>query len=340
MTAGIILAGSHVWRENALAALCPRALLPVANAPLITYTLAWLREANITRVVICANEDGHSLQAFLRDGQAAGLDLDYYEDRVPRGPAGCIRDAAHLAGAEQVVVVDGSIIPGVELRALLEWHARQQAAATVVVHRKAAASGDSEPWLDPVGIYVFTSRALEAVSATGFQDLKETLLPGLHRGSARVLTYASERPSPRVRGLASYLALQAAVLGRIGAGELHVEGYHWRNGTYLVPTARVSPGARVIGPVMIGPESVVEDGAIVIGPTVVGSQCVLKAGSVVTNSVLWDRSVIHERAGLGGCLVTTGVSLAAGAMRHGETCSNSSRVRACETHREEPRVEH
>jgi NDP-sugar pyrophosphorylase family protein len=321
MIAGIILAGAHLWRDDAFEALCPRALLPVANAPLIAYTLAWLKDAGITTVAVCANHGHRALQAYLQDGGSEALDLYYYQDRVPRGPAGCVRDAALLAEAGQFVVVDGSILPAVDLRALLQCHAQGDVAATVVVHRRARPAGESAPWLSPVGIYVFARRALEAVPALGFQDIKESLLPRLHRAGAPVVASPEDRASPRVHGLASYFAVQAWMLERLSAAELSIEGYEYRSGTCLHRSAWVAPRARIVGSVMIGPQSRVEDDAIVIGPTVIGGHSVLQRGSAVARSVVWDRCVVSDHALVDHCLLTTGAALARGAARHGALCA-------------------
>ena len=93
-TAAIILGGRHVWNEDAFAALGPRLLLPVANAPLVHYTLAWLRDGGVSRATLCTNRAVSLLHAFLGAGQEHACELYYCVDRLPRGPAGscdCLR---------------------------------------------------------------------------------------------------------------------------------------------------------------------------------------------------------------------------------------------------------
>jgi NDP-sugar pyrophosphorylase family protein len=320
MIAGIILAGAHIWRDGAFESLCPRWRLPVANAPLIAYTLAWLRDAGITTIAVCANHGNRALQAYLLDGGSEALDLYYYEDRIPRGPAGCVRDAALLMEADQFVVVDGSILPAVDLRALLQSHEQHEVAASVVVHCQARQTAELDPWLSPVGIYVFAGRALAEVPTTGFQDIKESLLPKLHRAGTPVVAFPEDRASPRVRGLASYFEVQAWMLERLQARELSVEGYEDQGGTCLHRSAWVAPRARIVGSVMIGARSRVEDDAIVVGPTVIGCECLLGRGSATARSVLWDGCVVSDHAVADHCLVTPGAVLAPGEARHGATC--------------------
>ena len=55
---GIVLAGTYQWGETAFESLLPRPLVPVAQVPLISYTLEWLRDGGVMDATICANSAG------------------------------------------------------------------------------------------------------------------------------------------------------------------------------------------------------------------------------------------------------------------------------------------
>lgn len=73
----------------------------------------------------------------------------------------------------------------------------------------------------------------------------------------------------------------------------------------LDPTARVDAGARLTGPVVVGPGAVIDAGATVIGPTVIGARSRVGSGAVVAQSLVADdvnvppASVIAHRAVFG-----------------------------------------
>ena len=90
---GIVLAGVHRWGESEFERLLPRPLLPVAESPLICYALRWLRDGGVRAATICANSESRFVRHCLKDGSEYGLDIRYFEDLTPRGPAGCVRDA-------------------------------------------------------------------------------------------------------------------------------------------------------------------------------------------------------------------------------------------------------
>lgn len=104
---GVVLAGVHQWDDSALDGALPRPLLPVVHQPLVGYSLQWLRDGGVTNDTVCANSDSRLVRQYLGDGACIGLDLAYYEDWTPRGPAGCVRDAG-LAAATSADVVPRS----------------------------------------------------------------------------------------------------------------------------------------------------------------------------------------------------------------------------------------
>ena len=317
MITAIILAGSQAWNEDPFESLGPRLLLPIANNPLFSHIVGWLKEAGVKTVTICTNEAGGLLQHHFGDGRQLGIDLYYCEDRLPRGPAGCSRDAAAVTCAEQYVVVEGSVIPSSDLLDLLAVHAKSNAAATVVVNQAQDGHECFGPHLSPGGVYVLEQRALQQVPPTGYQDIKEMLIPKLHRGHELVMACLLERPSFRVDGLECYLAAQGWVLQRACDGELSAGGYVRRDEAYIHRSARVADSARLLGPVMVGPETRVDDECVLIGPTVIGSRCTVGRGCIVGRSVMWDRCSIGEQATLDRCLITSGTCVEAGAAECG-----------------------
>jgi NDP-sugar pyrophosphorylase family protein len=322
----IVLAGTHVWQPNSFESLCPRVLLPLANQPLIVYLLQATRAAGLATVTLCTNDASGHLQAYLLDGSAQQLDLYYYQDRLPRGPAGCARDAAQFQVSDHYLVLDGSIVPTLDLGAALREHVRAGAAATVVVNAANEQEGAFGSHQSPTGAYVFSRGALEQVRSTGYQDIKEVLIPQLYADGLDVRTHVATAPVQRVYGLASYLSVQKWAVQRVR--DTAAESGYARTGEALVHgTAQVSPTARVLGSVMIGPDCVVEEDAVITGPTVLGGGSVIGQGAAVSRSVLWDCASVDAGARVDQCLVTSGVAIQAGSVRHGAICSFEGRER-------------
>lgn len=289
----VVLAGTHHWSGSTFESLGPRPLVPIALAPLISYSLRWLHHGGIRLATICANGTTRVIQDAIREGEDLGIGLRYYEDVTPRGAAGCVRDAGLLSGSQTLVVTDGTAIPSLDLAELIASHRRSAAAVTVVVHRDGSAGAPPAP----SGVYVFDRRVLDHVPETGFQDIKENLIPRLRRSGERVVAHEIPTFCPHVLNAQTYLEVNHWVLER----RTH-EGME-TGATLVHPTATVEPGARLVGPVQLGAGVRVLAGATIVGPTTIGDDSTIGADAVVARSVLWSRCVIGEGSVVHGCVI-------------------------------------
>jgi mannose-1-phosphate guanylyltransferase len=287
----VVLAGTHHWSGSSFERLAPRPLVPVALSPLISYPLRWLRAGGVPRVTICANGTTRLIEAEIGDGGRLDMEIGYYKDATPRGAAGCVRDAGLIADSETLVVADGTSVPTIDLGALLESHRASGAAVTAVVHRDRSASGRPTP----AGIYVFDRRALPHIAETGFQDIKENLIPKLHRAGERVAAHETEGLCPHVFNAQTYLAVNQWMLQRLSRDDGASPLVH--------PSARVETGARLVGPVQLGPRACVQAGATIVGPSSLGADCLVGPGALVARSVLWSGCMVGEGSVVHGCVV-------------------------------------
>jgi NDP-sugar pyrophosphorylase family protein len=315
---GIILAGVHAWGGDVLEHLVARPLLPVADRPLIVHILNWLTQAGIREASVCANSDTSSLRKSLGDGSRWSARLEYYEDVMPRGPAGCVRDAVAARDATECVVVDGTIIPDVDLVALLAFHRQSDAAMTVVAGAAGTERVGGDPaagGLQPLGIYVFARSAWEQVPPVGYQDIKEKLIPRLFDlGRAVVLHAVSASAAPRVTGVASYLAVNRWAVRRLAARLTPPERYARVGEAAIHQSAQLDPAVKLVGPVLVGPECVVRRGVIITGPTAIGSGARIGRGAVLSRSVLWSRCIIGEGAVVDQSILTDDACIEPGAV--------------------------
>jgi NDP-sugar pyrophosphorylase family protein len=96
-------------------------------------------------------------------------------------------------------------------------------------------------------------------------------------------------------------------------GDLSLSGYARVNGAWVDTSARVDPGARFVGDVLVGPGCVIDDGAMIIGPTTVGADCVIGEQAIVSRSAVWDRCRVGAGAHIDQCILTDDACLEPGA---------------------------
>ncbi len=294
---GIVLAGMQPWGEYPLETFCARPLLPLAGCPLVWYAIDWLRRGGVRLASLCANSTTSAFRQHLGDGSSLGMSLEYYEDQMPRGPAGCMRDAALMNGAQSLVVVDGTIVTNVNLRRLLESHFASGATLTVAVTGRGASDWGPHEAGEPVGVYVVSRTALEHVSATGYQDIKQALIPRLYERGGRVLPYVVKPgESRRVTGPASYLSVTAWVVDGLTRAGKPPEGYMSVGDGWAHASSRLHPSVRVVGPVLIGPGCTIERGVTLVGPTSIDADCRVERDAVISRTTVWSGSRVGARA--------------------------------------------
>jgi mannose-1-phosphate guanylyltransferase len=270
---------------------------------LLSYALSWLRDGGISDVAVCANRETQVLQSRLARHVPAGMSVAYYEDPMPRGAAGALRDAAAASDATTFVVTDGSAIPNVDIQDLLAAHAAGSGAVTVVVHAEAGRHGN--PGLQvPSGIYVFDRSVLGAIPERGFFDIKENLLPALYRAGQRATVYTAKSPSPRVLDASSYMAVNEWMVEQLSASVDGVEGYVRRGQALVHHEAVVAEDAVLVGPLLVGPGARVMSGAMIVGPTSIGREAMIGAGVLVSRSAIWRRCSIGDYAVADRCILS------------------------------------
>lgn len=290
----IILAGTYSWSGSVFESLRPRPLLPVAQTPLIDYVLGWLKASGIDHATICANGSTAPIRGHVKDGSRFAMQVQYHEDRTPRGAAGCVKDALGTLAARTLVVADGTAIPTADLTGVLAHHRATRACLTIVAQERRNAP-DGASLLQPAGIYVFERDALDVIPATNFQDIKETLIPRLYQAGKRIEVFAISNESPRVMDAASYLAANRWMVQRqVMAAESATRT--GKGAVLAAPGAWVDSTARLIGPVMLGASVRVLAGATIIGPTSIGEGSTVSRNAVIARSVTWDNCTIGEGA--------------------------------------------
>ncbi len=301
---GVVLAGVHAWGNCVLEDILCRPLLPVASRPVIWHTLRWICQGGVSSASICGNSDTGILRRTLAQGESIGIELDYSEDVMPRGPAGCMRDAAIGKQTDAIIVVDGTLVPCIDLKDVLRTHFESDAAVTLVVD--GAPSGDSATGeQQPLGIYVVARSVLETIPAKGYQDIKETLLPALHRRGARIVTHAVPASlAPRVTDAGSYLGVNMWAAERATLFGPAPEGYKPVGGGLAHFSAEIGPGAQLVGPVLVGPRTVIERDTLIVGPTSIGADCRIGPMAVISRSVTWDRCRVGKGTILDQCILT------------------------------------
>ncbi|MCD6205668.1 MAG: glucose-1-phosphate thymidylyltransferase [Candidatus Marinimicrobia bacterium] len=122
----LITAGGHGTRLRPITHTQNKHLIPIANKPILSYALDYVKEAGIREVGIITNKDGSEVKDVYGDGRQMGLAITYIPQERPAGLADCVRIAEPFIGTEPFVFYLGdNIIVGGIKRFIDEFHSRK-----------------------------------------------------------------------------------------------------------------------------------------------------------------------------------------------------------------------
>jgi mannose-1-phosphate guanylyltransferase len=320
---GMVLCAGLGTRLRPLTNRVPKPAIPVAGLPLVRYAFALLAGAGVRRAIV----NVHHLPREMADAaeaaaRALGIELAVSEEPVIAGTGGALREAAaHLAGAEAVVLVNGDVLFDVDLAAALADHRGSGALATMVllpmpegaryaaveldgrgaVRRIAGVFGPGGEGLSPwhfSGVHVLSPALLARVPAVPFEcDINRHVYPPLMASGAvrgRVVGgYWNDLGTP-----ARYLEATADLLrgevplARFPGADPFAGTRELAPGVRAAPSVRIDAGARLAGP------SLLLDGASVAASASVGPGVVLGAGAcvparaAVSDAIVWEGTAL------------------------------------------------
>ena len=326
MTEAILLVGGKGTRLRPLTVHTPKPMLPVAGVPFLTHQLARAKDAGVHRVVFATAYKAEVFEQYFGDGAELGLELVYVTEDVPLDTAGAIRNVADRLTSgpdEPVLIFNGDILSGVDLRSLVEAHSKRGADVTLHLTRVTdprpfgLVPTDAQGWVTAflekpqrpedivtdqinAGCYVFQRHRIDEIPTGRRVSVERETFPGLLASGAKVLGVVEQ---------SYWLDLGTPVAFAKGSADL-VLG---KVSSPAVPTAehRENPEALVLPGASIAADAVVDGG------TTVGAGAVVAAGAVVTGSVLDAGAVIGAGARVTDSIVGSGARIGAGTVLDG-----------------------
>ena len=296
----IILAGSRDFGRCPLTSRLPTALWPIVDKSAIEHLLHHLARQGIKQATVCSNGDVLLLKESI--ATTSSIQLEFLDEPLPVGTAGCIRDAAEGNTDELFIVFPAGIIspPGVD--SLIRAHRAGKSDLTVMLEPETE-NGNSEN--RSAGIYICQASVLEYIPNEGYCDIKEGLIPTMLQAGKTVHAAMLKKPLGTFHNRVGYLSaitnyLQNGCDPDIGLSQKKLNG---SKNIWLANSAKVETGARIYGPVVIMDEAVVSKEVIIFGPTIIGRNVNLGNNSLIVNSVLWDGAKVGENCEIQRCVI-------------------------------------
>jgi mannose-1-phosphate guanylyltransferase len=331
----VVLVGGQGSRLRPITYDVPKAMVPLRNQPFIDYMVSFLRAGGLESAVLSLGYLPDPIQAYFDGQDLGGFSIDYAVEDHALGTAGGIKNTEAYLDGGPVVVVNGDVLSGMDLRVAIERHRESDALATIVltsvedptayglvevdhdmlVHRflEKPAADEVTTNLVNAGIYVLEPEVLDMIPTGREVSIEREIFPYL-QAEGRLRAYVSSSywrdiGTPKSYLAASHDALSGAVGARQDFDYLQID-----------PSVASSKGVKVLPPVSIAVGCVLERGATVGGRSALGRGCRIGEGALVEGSILFDGvevepgavvrgSIIGPRARVGHDAIVRGLSV-------------------------------
>ncbi|PIS37895.1 MAG: hypothetical protein COT35_03600 [Nitrospirae bacterium CG08_land_8_20_14_0_20_52_24] len=321
----VILAGSPGTAIFPLANYYSKLSFPVANEPIIYHLLSFLEASHISEVMVVLSghpSGGGSIGRLFNDDRIEGMKVSVFEEKRPRGTAGCLKEVAGFIGSSPFLVISPNVFTGhLDLSEAFSAHHTQKAAVTVVVEKSNGfkkslenievgkdgrikrfhilhPSRDQRRILLPAGFYIFNPIVLDHIPDKGYMDIKEQLIPELGHKGFRIYAYELSNPVKKLDSLSDYFQLNRDLLsnGFMGGNHNGSSKSEIMERVWVGKNVRISPKAYLLGPVVIGRNCTIEDYAQIIGPASIGDGTRIGKDVLVRESIIWEKAELSSNS--------------------------------------------
>ncbi len=317
----IILAGGAGTRLRPLTYARRKELVPVVNRPLLEYRLRGLQEHAVEDVIIACSRGTNEIEAHFGDGAQLGLRIHYsYEDR-PLGSGRAVKEAARAFGATGTLVVcNGDIITNVDLTAMIARHRGTGATLSMSlapVHDpwdygvaevddslaissfvEKPPKGEEPSNLINAGTWLWEPEMLDRIpdDETAVRDgfSERVLFPGVIADGLRVQGF-TEDLWVDVGSPERYLIATRLLLERQTAAA--------NNNVLGADVAQVGQGVVFEGLVALGEGATIGDRVRIIGPTVIGPNTVIGPDAIIEGTAIWESAKVGSGARIVNCII-------------------------------------
>lgn len=297
----ILLATGETDKLRPLTNTIPAPMLPVANRPVMVYTVEMLARQGFKQMLVSLYHLGGSVEAYFGDGRRWGVAIEYSLQREPWGSAGALKWAERSL-TERFMVFPADAIIDLDVQAVLAQHQSQQSLATLVLQTKGngqplfvTADGrltldedavSQSPCLYHTGVCIFEPQVMEMIPPRTRFDLVDDLLPALLAADVPIHHYQAAGYWNPLANFMDYQSSQSASLSYTG-----------ENNGVFDQTAR-SLAARQIGEgIWVGRNHIIHPSVRLAPPVYIGDNCQIgKDVSLGPEVVLGKNVIIDDEA--------------------------------------------
>jgi len=306
----LVLAGGFGTRLRPLSCSRPKTLFPLANQPLIDYTLQNLAQGGVDTIILSVYYMAENIVRYLGPTKY-DMGILYSREQRPLGKGGGIKNAEDMLNGEPFIVLNGDIITDLDLRRLISFHEEKGGLATIALYQVKDPSRygsveidregritrfveKPEPGLAPsnlinAGIYVLEPEVLEYMPPGNRFDTEVEVFPVLAQ-ERKLFGFEFHGYWTDIGVPEEYLNANAAILGKRDKGS-------GKKNANVDPTATVKEPCIFGDNVDIGADSVIGPNVSIMDNVHIGK------GVRIENSIIFAGASIEDYSSVRNALI-------------------------------------
>jgi NDP-sugar pyrophosphorylase family protein len=328
----VVLVGGTGTRLRPLTLTAPKQVLPIVEVPMIERVLTYLAGHGVDEAVLSLGYLHDAFVALFPDGRCGRVRLVYAVEPEPLDTAGAVGFAARYAGIdERFLVVNGDILTDLDVTAMVDFHDRRGAEATISLAKVAdpsafglvpidgqgrvtafvekPAPGEVGPSLVNAGTYVLEPSVLDRIPGGRRVSIEREVFP-LLAGAGSLFGFDSPDYWTDTGTPLQYLQAQLDLVSGRRPGPPAPGARCGPTGVWTLDGGEVDGDLH--GPAVVGVGATVARGATVEG-SVIGAGAQVGAGARIHDSVLLPGVVVGDGATISRSILGPGVRVGAGA---------------------------
>lgn len=324
----VIMAGGKGTRLRPLTLNTPKPMVPLLNRPCMSYIIELLKQYDIHQIAVTVQYMSDTIRHYYGDGSEYGVQLVYFEEDVPLGTAGSIKNAESFLD-ESFIVISGDALTDFNLRKAVDYHKQKQAVATMVlakvdnpveygvvmtaedglITRFIEKPSWSEVFSDTVntGIYILEPSILQRIPPQVPYDFSLNVFPDLLKQQQPLYGYAAQGYWSDIGSLDQYRQTQFDMLDR--KVNVVIQAAEVMPGLFVEPNVHLPSRVSLNGPSYIGSDCSFHPHSSVGPYTILGQGNIVHSNSSLERTILWEGNLIGAHCELQDALLMDHVSV-------------------------------
>jgi NDP-sugar pyrophosphorylase family protein len=276
----MILAAGFGTRLQPLTNNLPKALMPVANQPMIARVIEYLKDHGVREILVNAHHQADQLIAYLDKGRPFGISIEIRKETEILGTGGGLKNSSGFWGPEPFIVINSDVLTNIPLDRAYADHQKSGNLASLVLH----------DLKDHSRVLINADHEILDISPENKPD--RLSFTGIHILDPAILDYI---PSGRFYHIMDIYRELIRAGKKLNAHV--VKGHYWYDIGSIDSYKKANQGLSANFP-EIGLNSRIEPGVHFKDWAIIGPQCVLEQDVEIAKSVLWDHVRVKK-----GCRV-------------------------------------